>query len=45
VNRIGELFLPRGRVMRQGLNETLRRIKTVAEPKVATTHDSDSAPQ
>ena len=44
-NRIGELFLPRGRVMRQGLNETLRRIKTVAEPKVATTHDSDSAPQ
>jgi hypothetical protein len=30
-SRIGELFLPRGRVLRQGLNRTLVQIKAVAE--------------
>jgi uncharacterized protein YndB with AHSA1/START domain len=42
--RVGELFLPRGRVLRQGLNETLERIKAVAESTVATTEDSDRPP-
>lgn len=35
-SRIGELFLPRGRVLRQGVNETLERIKVAAESNVAT---------
>ena len=30
-SRIGELFLPCGRVLRQGVHETLERIKTAAE--------------
>jgi uncharacterized protein YndB with AHSA1/START domain len=36
-SRIGELFLPRGRVLRQGVHEALERIKVVAESNVATT--------
>jgi hypothetical protein len=44
-HRIGELFLPRGRVMRRGLKETLQRIKAVAESKVATSDDSDVSPR
>ena len=34
-SRIGELFLPRGRVLRQGLNETVERIKVAAETQSA----------
>jgi len=34
--RIGELFLPRGRVLRHGLHETLERIRTIAESNLAT---------
>ena len=30
-SRVGELFLPRGRVLRQGVNETLERLKAAAE--------------
>jgi uncharacterized protein YndB with AHSA1/START domain len=30
-SRIGELFLPRGRALRQGLRQTVARIKVVAE--------------
>ena len=30
-SRIGEMFLPRGRALRKGLNKTVERIKTVAE--------------
>jgi uncharacterized protein YndB with AHSA1/START domain len=34
--RIGELFLPRGRVLRKGLARTLEHIKAVAEAKLPT---------
>jgi hypothetical protein len=34
--RIGKLFLPRGRVLRQGVNETLERLEVAAESNVAT---------
>ena len=39
-SRIGELFLPRGRVMRHGLKETVKRIRLVAESNAAATKDS-----
>lgn len=35
-SRIGELFLPRGRVLRQGLNETVERIRAVAQSNVSS---------
>ena len=35
-SRIGELFLPRGRVLRQGVNETVERIRIVAESHSVT---------
>ena len=40
-SRIGEFFLPRGRVMRKGLNETVERIRVAAESNVATTKASE----
>jgi hypothetical protein len=40
-HRVGELFLPRGRVMRRGLNDTLHRIKAAAESEATTIEDSD----
>ena len=43
-SRIGELFLPRGRVLRQGLNETVKRIRTMAESNVAATKNSEVPP-
>jgi hypothetical protein len=44
-NRIGELFLPRGRVLRQGLRETVERIRTVAESKAAVADHSEVQPR
>jgi uncharacterized protein YndB with AHSA1/START domain len=44
-SRIGELFLPRGRVLRQGVNETVERIRVVAESNAATAVDSELRPR
>jgi hypothetical protein len=44
-SRIGELFLPRGRVLRQGLNETVERIRRVAESNVAAAMDPELPPR
>ncbi|HEX3459606.1 MAG TPA: hypothetical protein VHT49_01765, partial [Acidimicrobiales bacterium] len=44
-SRIGELFLPRGRVLRQGVKETVERIRAVAESKVTAGKDSELPPR
>lgn len=44
-SRIGELFQPRGRVLRQGLSETVKRIRGVAESNVAIADDSELPPR
>ena len=44
-SRIGELFLPRGRVLRQGVNEAVQRVKAVAESNVVTAKDSQTPPR
>ena len=44
-SRIGALFLPRGRVLRQGVNETVERIRAVAESNVAAAKDSELPPR
>jgi uncharacterized protein YndB with AHSA1/START domain len=44
-SRIGELLLPRGRVLRQGLNETVERIRRVAESNVAAALDPELPPR
>jgi hypothetical protein len=44
-SRIGELFLPRSRVLRQGLNETVHRIRAVAESNVAAADNSEVPPR
>jgi uncharacterized protein YndB with AHSA1/START domain len=44
-SRIGELFLPRGRVLRQGLRETVERIRAAAEASVVIAHDSELPPR
>jgi uncharacterized protein YndB with AHSA1/START domain len=42
-SRIGELFLPRGRVLRQGVHETVERIRAVANSDVSSSARPDSA--
>lgn len=43
--RFGELFLPRGRVLRQGLNETVERIRRVAVSNLAGAAESQLRPR
>jgi uncharacterized protein YndB with AHSA1/START domain len=43
-SRVGELFLPRGRVLRQGVSETVGRIRAVAESTVTAAKDSELPP-
>jgi|SRR5665213_2986272 len=44
-SRVGELFLPRGRTLRKGLNETVERIKAAAESNLAAAPDSELPPR
>lgn len=41
-SRVGELVLPRGRVLRQGLSKTVERIRAMAESNLAAAEDAEN---